>query len=258
MRFCPALNVNILWTSFRRRCRFCKSPLNWSAAKTRFCPGLIENFFIFVWLNKIPGQHLWTLPNNARRRWIAPAQNLRYTVIRFDEAHQRNAGKKRTARNPSGTSGRYWRWENYRSCRTSARLWKRSWFRWELKPRKHCGKLVPKPRGWKYRRSIRLPASTACWHWRVPLRASENRAAGRGKGRPESVLSGTQAIKNGSRPKRFPVAPQHIQCTIFEAPCPFSVSPTFFTHSCVSSHLAKQENLRYYEDTKKEWVQCTK
>ena len=37
-----------------------------------------------------------------------------------------------------------------------------------------------------------------------------------------------------------------------EAPCPFSVSPTFVAHSCESSHLAKQENLRYYEDTKKE------
>ena len=78
------------------------------------------------------------------------------------------------------------------------------------------------------------------------------RAFGRGEGRSESVLSGTQAIKNGSRQKRFPFAPQHIQCTIFAAPCPFSVSPTFFAHSCVSSHLAKQEILRYYEDTKKE------
>ena len=80
----------------------------------------------------------------------------------------------------------------------------------------------------------------------------ENRAAGYGKSRPESVLSETQAIKTGSRQKRFPVAPQHIQCTIFEASCPFSVSPTFAAHSCVSSHLAKQGNLRYYEGTKKE------
>ena len=51
---------------------------------------------------------------------------------------------------------------------------------------------------------------------------------------------------------RFPFAPQHIQCIIFEAPCPFSVSPTFTAHSCVSSHLAKQRKLRYYEGTKKE------
>ena len=89
-------------------------------------------------------------------------------------------------------------------------------------------------------------------------RCEENRSAGCGKGRPESVLSGTQAIKNGSRQKRFPFAPQHIQYTIFTDPCPFSVSPTFAAYSCVSSHLAKLGNLRYYEGTKKEWVQCTK
>ena len=52
--------------------------------------------------------------------------------------------------------------------------------------------------------------------------------------------------------KRFPFAHQHIQYTIFAPQCPFSVSPTFVAHSCESSHLAKQENLRYYEDTKKE------
>ena len=98
---------------------------------------------------------------------------------------------------------------------------------------------------------------SACIHRLLALegcnsRRQENRTSGCGEGRPESVLSGTQAIKNGSRQKRLPFAPQHIQCTIFEAPCPFSVSPTFVAHSCVSSHLAKQENLRYYENTKKE------
>ena len=49
-----------------------------------------------------------------------------YTVVRFEEAHPRNAGKKRTARNPSGTNRRYGTWKNYRSCRTLARPWKRS------------------------------------------------------------------------------------------------------------------------------------
>ena len=100
-------------------------------------------------------------------------------------------------------------------------------------------------------RSIRLhpsPAGIGGCH----SRCEEVHAAGCGEGRPESVLSGTQAIKNGSRQKRFPFAPQHIQCTIFATPCPFSVSPTFAAHSCVSSHLAKPEKLRYYEDTKKE------
>lgn len=56
----------------------------------------------------------------------------------------------------------------------------------------------------------------------------------------------------GAAKKRFPFAPQHIQCTIFAPQCPFSVSPTFAAHSCGSSHLAKQEILRYYEGTKKE------
>ena len=56
----------------------------------------------------------------------------------------------------------------------------------------------------------------------------------------------------GAAKKRFPFAPQHIQYTIFADPCPFSVPPTLSIDSCVSSHLAKQGNLRYYEDTKKE------
>lgn len=56
----------------------------------------------------------------------------------------------------------------------------------------------------------------------------------------------------GAAKKRFPFAPQHIQRTIFAPQCPFSVSPTFAAHSCGSSHLAKQEILRYYEGTKKE------
>ena len=44
--------------------------------------------------------------------------------IGLEEAHRRNAGKKRTARNSSGTNGRYGTWENYQSCRTSAKLWR--------------------------------------------------------------------------------------------------------------------------------------
>ena len=70
-----------------------------------------------------------TFVNSSKQRWLridCTAQNLRYTVSRFDEAHQRNVGKKRTARNPSGTNRMYSKWKNYRSCRTSARLWKRS------------------------------------------------------------------------------------------------------------------------------------
>ena len=206
----------------------------------------------------VPTQHLWTVPNSAGCIWIAPAQYLRYTVVRLEGAHRRDAGKKSTARNPSGTNRRYWGWESCRSCRISAMLWKRSWFRWELKPRKLCCKLAPRPRGensgdWP----VRLHPSPAGIGGR-DSGCEKVRAFGRSEDRPESILSGTQAIKNGSRQKRFPFAPQHIQFTIFMPPCPFSVSPTFFAHSCVSSHLAKLGNLRYYEDTKKEWVQCTK
>ena len=206
----------------------------------RFCPGLIQNFFIFVWLNKMLGLHLWTVPNSALCGWIAPAQNLRYTVVRFEEAHPRNAGKKRTARNPSGTNGRYSKRENYRSCRTSARLWKRSWFRWELKPRMLYGKSEPKPHGWKCRRSTHSPASIACWLWRARFRVSR-KPSFRTRWRQiwKRFIRSTSYKKWEPPKKRFPFAPQHIQCTIFAAPCPFSVSPTFIAHSCVSSHLAK-------------------
>ena len=40
------------------------------------------------------GQYLWTVPTIAGLGRIAPAQNLRYTVVRFDKAHRRNVGKK--------------------------------------------------------------------------------------------------------------------------------------------------------------------